>query len=209
MKNEDLTRRDFLRLTSAGLAVAAAAGPAMEDLACAESAAEPADELRENFQHPQPESRPWCYWYWMNGNMTREGIRADIEGLAEVGIGGVLLFDIALLPDGQVINRSSEWYDLVKFAVSEAAAHNIKVTINCPGWSGSGGPWITPDLAMQETTWSETQVTGPAEFAAVLPQPPTRLGFYGDSAVVAFPTPQGRRPAAPARPPGPQRQGTQ
>jgi hypothetical protein len=191
MRNQDFTRREFIRLTSTGFAVAAVGGPAFDSFTEAESHSSEADRLAGFFLRPPAESRPWCYWYWMNGNITREGIRADLQGLAEVGIGGVLLFDIALLPNGPVVNRTPEWFDLVKFAVSEAATLNIKVTLNCPGWSGSGGPWITPELAMQEVTWSETVIDGQHEFSAELPQPPTRLGYYRDAAVIAFPTPDG------------------
>src|SRR5580698_8680981 len=118
MRNQDFTRREFIRLTSCGVAVAAVGTPAFERLTQAESQLPLHDRLVEVFTRPPAESKPWCYWYWMNGNMTREGVRADLQGLADVGIGGVLLFDIALLPDGPVVNRSPEWFDLVKFAVS-------------------------------------------------------------------------------------------
>ena len=32
--------------------------------------------------------------------------------------------------------------------------------MNCPGWSSSGGPWITPEYSMKQFTWSETLVRG-------------------------------------------------
>ena len=154
-----------------------------QDLLWAEEA------LVKRFVQPPGESRPWCYWYWMNGNVSREGIVADLKGMQDVGVGGVLLFDIGIHPAGKVSNRSPEWYDLVKLAVSEAAKRGIKVSFHCPGWSASGGPWITPDRGMQELTWSETTVEGPREFAAALAQPPNRLNCYRDAAVLAFPTP--------------------
>ena len=117
-----------------------------------------ADELTDRFQNPPAEAKPWLYWYWMNGNVTREGIRADMQAFADVGIGGALTFDIGIHPAGTVTNRSREWYDLIKFATTEAAKHGIKMSFHCPGWSASGGPWITPELGMQELTWSETIV---------------------------------------------------
>ena len=42
---------------------------------------------------------------------------------------------------------------------------------------------------MQRVTTSEVAVTGPTNFSAVLPQPPTTLDFYRDIAVLAFPAP--------------------
>lgn len=194
MRKHDLNRREFIQLTSTGFAAAAVGGTAFGSLIEAESHLRQEDWLAGAFARPPDESRPWVYWYWMNGNITRAGILADLQGYAEVGVGGVMLFDVGLLPAGPVVNRSPEWYDLVKFAVSEAAKRNIKVSLHCPGWSGSGGPWITPELAMQELTWSETTTDGQREFSAVLPQPSTRLGYYRDAAVIAFPTPDGDEP---------------
>ena len=146
-----------------------------------------ADDLVERFSHPSAEAQPWVYWYWMNGNVTREGIIADLQAMHEVGVGGVYLFDVGLHPAGSVINRSREWYDLVRLAFAEAQKRNMKINIHSPGWSASGGPWITPEMAMQELTWSETQVTGGQELKITLPQPATKLGYYRDVAVVAFP----------------------
>ena len=60
---------------------------------------------------------------------------------------------------------------------------------NCGGWSSSGGPWNTPEHAMQFVTTSEMHVTGPTKFDEVLPQPPTKLNYYQDIEVLAFPTP--------------------
>lgn len=210
MSNREITRRKFICLASTGIVVNAVGIKAFGNVAesalllslsnqfgnGAESASllPQIDQLAEVFIRPPAEARPRCYWYWMNGNITREGILADLEGMAEVGVGGVNYFDIGLLPAGPVVNRSREWYELVKFAVDEAAKRNIKLSLNCPGWSGSGGPWITPELSMQELTWAETSAEGGHEFSAVLPQPPTRLGYYRDAAILAFPAPAGDEP---------------
>ena len=147
--------------------------------------------LVKRFVQPPSETRPWCYWYWMNGNITKEGIVADLQGMQDVGVGGVLLFDIGIHPKGPVVNRSREWYDLVKLAVAEAQKRNIKISFHCPGWSASGGPWIKPEQGMQELTWSETVVEGGREFSGRLAQPATRLDCYRDVAVFAFPSPEG------------------
>ena len=149
-----------------------------------------ADALQDRFVKPPDDARPWVYWYWMNGNVSREGIRADLQAMRDAGIGGAMLFDIGLHPPGPVKVRSPEWFDLVRFAVQEAAARGIRISFHCPGWETSGGPWITPELAMQELTWSETVVEGPRELALILPQPPTRLACYRDALVVAFPAPE-------------------
>ena len=147
--------------------------------------------LVKRFVQPPSETRPWCYWYWMNGNITKEGIVADLQGMQDVGVGGVLLFDIGIHPKGPIVNRSREWYDLVKLAVAEAQKRNIKISFHCPGWSASGGPWIKPEQGMQELTWSETVIEGTREFSERLAEPAKRLDFFRDVAVFAFPTPGG------------------
>jgi len=83
--------------------------------------------------NPPDEARPWVYWYWMNGNVTSEGIIADLQAMKEVGIGGVFLMDIGIHPAGPVSYRSKDWYDLVRLALSEAQKRNIKVSFHCPG----------------------------------------------------------------------------
>jgi len=123
-------------------------------LACpwAPSAACGEGPLQQAFIRPPPEARPWCYWYWMNGNVTREGLVADLKAMHDVGIGGVFLMDIGIHPAGPVAYRSPQWYELVKLAVSEAKRLGIQVSFHCPGWSASGGPWVTPEMAMQDLT---------------------------------------------------------
>ncbi len=147
-----------------------------------------ASPLEQGFSNPPSSARPWCYWYWMKGNISREGIVADLDGFAKVGIGGLFLLNIGGDgPLGTVNYGTPQWWELFSFAVAEAAKRDIKVSFHCPGWSASGGPWITPDRAMQEVVWSETVVEGGKPYQAVLPQPPSRLDYYREIAVIAFP----------------------
>ena len=59
-------------------------------------AVETGDALVTAFRHPPDSARPWVYWFWMNGNITREGITADLEAMREVGIGGCLIMHVKL-----------------------------------------------------------------------------------------------------------------
>jgi len=47
-----------------------------------------AASLEKDFKNPPASSRPWVYWFWLNGNITKEGITADLEAMKRVGIGG-------------------------------------------------------------------------------------------------------------------------
>ncbi len=127
----------------------------------------------------------------MNGNITKEGITADLEAMKQIGLGGATIVNVDCdIPRGNVPFMSPEWREDFKFAVQEADRLGFKLCVeNCAGWSSSGGPWNTPANAMQCLTSSETEATGPRAFDAVLAKPPFKLGFYRDVAVLAFKAP--------------------
>ncbi len=152
-----------------------------------------ADALADGFRQLPPDARPHTWWHWMNGNITKDGITADLEAMARIGVGGAQIFNVAQgEPVGPVKLLSPEWRGLVKHAMTEADRLGLELSMhNCPGWSESGGPWITPPLAMQQVVWTDTHVHGPQKFSAALPQPKIVGGYYGDIAVIAFPSAAG------------------
>ncbi|HEV2454583.1 MAG TPA: glycosyl hydrolase, partial [Verrucomicrobiae bacterium] len=153
-----------------------------------------ADPLDDGFQNPPDSARPQTWWHWMNGNITKAGITADLEAMKQIGLGGATIVNVDCgIPRGPVVFMSPEWQDDFKFAVQEADRVGLHLCVeNCAGWSSSGGPWITASNAMQKITTSEVRVTGPSQFDDALPQPPTKLDFYRDIAVLAFPAPAGK-----------------
>ncbi len=157
-------------------------------VACA--AAQGAADLETGFHQPPPEARPWVYWFWLSGNITREGITADLEAMQRVGVGGVLIMEVDQgAPLGPVDFMSPKWRELFQHVVAEAGRLGLEVNMNNDaGWNGSGGPWIKPEQSMQKVVWSETELTGPKHSQSDLPQPETVAGFYRDVAVLAFPT---------------------
>src|SRR5580765_4673121 len=54
------------------------------------------DELERGFRNPPDSAKPRVWWHWMNGNITKEGIKADLEWMKRVGIGGFQNFDAGL-----------------------------------------------------------------------------------------------------------------
>lgn len=164
--------------------------------------------LQEDFVSPPESARPWVYWMFMDGNLTREGMTADLEAMKAAGIGGTIFLEVDIgIPRGPVKFMSPEWRGLVAHAVHEAERLGLQFALGAgPGWCGSGGPWVKPEQSMQHLVASETNATGPARFEAMLPRPPPRkpyfgegtltpelrkqwLEFYRDVAVIAFPTP--------------------
>ncbi|HEX7574441.1 MAG TPA: glycosyl hydrolase [Bacteroidota bacterium] len=166
------------------------------------------DRLARGFRTPPDTVRPWVYWVWTDGNLSREGITADIEAMQKAGIGGVMIMEVNVgIPQGPVKFMSPEWRGLFKHVVNEAERCGIEVTLmSGPGWAGSGGPWVTPEQSMQHIVGIPTEITGPLRFEGFLPRPARRPAFFGDGllpavlekakdefyrdvAIVAFPTP--------------------
>jgi hypothetical protein len=151
----------------------------------------PASELEKSFASPPESARPWVYWFWLNGNITREGITADLEAMKQAGIGGVLIMEVDQgAPVGPIAFLSPPWRELFQHVVAEAERLGLEVNMNDDaGWNGSGGPWIKPEQSMQKVVWSETNLEGPKRFEGMLPQPQAVAGYYRDITVLAFPTP--------------------
>lgn len=147
-----------------------------------------AASLEEEFRSPPPSARPQAWWHWMSGNITAEGIRADLAAMHRIGLGGVHIFNVAYgEPPGFVVVYSDEWHARVQQALREANRLGLEITMHiCPGWSQSGGPWVPPELAMQENTVARTNVSGGA-VSLRLPTPPAQHGVYADIAVLAVP----------------------
>jgi len=165
-------------------------------LNCAFAAMQTPQGLAQNFANPPDGARPWVYWFWSDGNVTQAGITADLEAMQRVGIGGVLIMEVDQgVPKGPVRIMTPQWKAMVAFAENEAKRLGIKMVMNNDaGWSGSGGPWNTPENSMQKVVWTERSVSGPSKFDGTLAQPKAVKGFYRDIAVLAFPTPKAESP---------------
>ncbi|MEI8042057.1 MAG: glycosyl hydrolase [Verrucomicrobiota bacterium] len=155
--------------------------------------AESHDELETSFRSPPAAARPWLYWFALSGNLTSNGITADLEAMARVGIGGVLFMEAERgAPPGPAAFGGPLWRNLFKHICGEAHRLGLQVNMNNDaGWCGSGGPWITPELSMQKLVWTEVMTNGGTHLDTILPQPKSARDFYRDIAVLAFPTSAG------------------
>ena len=164
-------------------------------LLCLEVACFAESELENKFIDPPFNAGPHTWWHWMNGNVSREGITADLEAMADIGISGAQIFNVGdrdsvNIPAGTADYMSEEWLGLVAYAVKEADRLGMEICMhNCAGWTSSGGPWITPEYAMKKVTYSSAELQGPGERNVQLPMPAMVRGFYRPIAVLAFPTP--------------------
>ncbi len=119
-------------------------------------------DLASSFRQPPDKVKPWVFWFWMNGNITRDGITKDLEALKRVGIGGVLWMEVSgptWAPQGPLEAGSKEWLEAMHWAISEADRLGLSFALSVDFGYGSGGPHITPDISMQQLVWSETEVS--------------------------------------------------
>jgi hypothetical protein len=155
------------------------------------------DEIAKTFPAPPDSAAPHTWWHWMNGNVTKEGVTADLEAMQRVGIRSATIVIMGGGPPGPIRYNTPEFFDMVKYAASEAKRLGMTIGIeNCAGWSSSGGPWVTPANSMQTVVTSEMNVQGPKSFSQALPEPPKQKNYYQDIAVLAFPALEGDVPMA-------------
>ncbi|MDR3219313.1 MAG: DNA-binding protein [Dysgonamonadaceae bacterium] len=153
----------------------------------------PAQQIEKLWASSSEESRPWVFWYWMQGAVSKEGITADLEAMKEVGLGGAYLMPIKGAPEKPFITPVVEqlsplWWEMVDFAFKEADRVGIKIGFHvCDGFALAGGPWITPERAMQKVVWSRTNIQGGKKINLQLPQPESYKDYYEDIAVFACP----------------------
>ena len=87
-----VNRRDFVKLlgvTTAGLVMLRAGASFGDDRSHLENQIGyfkqlPIDDIARTFPTPQDDARPWVYWFWMRGNVTRDGVTADLEAMQRV-----------------------------------------------------------------------------------------------------------------------------
>ena len=141
--------------------------------------------IQEGFTTPLDSNRLWCYYYWIGDDISREGVTKDLEAMKEFGLGTVLIGNINPEEvDGKVPLFSDEWWDITTHAVNEGKRLGIDIGMfNCPGWSQSGGPWVTHDKAMRHLVYSEIHVSGPAFISVQLPKPAEE---FQDTYVLGF-----------------------
>jgi hypothetical protein len=166
--------------------------------------------LAANFIAPPDNTRAWVYWYIMDGNLTRQGITADLEAMKRAGIGGAILLEVEQnVPRGNALMMSQTWIDHFKFIDEEASRLGIEITLNSgPGWTGTGGPWIKPENAMHFIVTDTLSVKGGSRVAVQLPQAKPlepyfsyvykitpemdsiRRNYYTDLFTLAYPKPE-------------------
>lgn len=152
------------------------------------------DYLSSNFQHPERIYGVNCWWWWLNGNVTKEAISKDLEAMKSKHFQGAMIFDAGGhnqrgnkdIPDGPLFG-SEEWKELFVFALDEAKRLGLEIGFNIQSGWNLGGPCVTPQYAAKQLTFTEIKVAGGKPLTQKLPLPQIRKDFYKDIAVLAFP----------------------
>ncbi|MBP5511740.1 MAG: glycoside hydrolase family 2 [Kiritimatiellae bacterium] len=153
-------------------------------------------EMAAGFRDPFGKVQTGCYWYWMAGNVSSEGVRKDLEAMKRAGIERAYIGDIGGggVPPGPVKTFSPEWEKALATAFETASRLGMEIGIfNSPGWSQSGGPWVKPEMAMRRIVSSSIIVDGPKR-SVVLPVPKFEYAPVQDARdvlAVAYPVPAG------------------
>ena len=168
------------RLLAASLIVGAGLAAAM--------AQDSADTLKNGFENPPSSARPRVWWHWMNGNISQEGIKLDLEWMHRVGIAGFQNFDAALqtpqVVDHRLAYMTPEWKDAFRSATTLADQLGMEEAIaGSPGWSESGGPWVPAAQGMKKYVWSATYVEGGQPFTGRLSHPPANTGAFQNMSI--------------------------
>lgn len=170
-------------------------------------------KLQAEFLNPPQAARPRVWWHWMNGNISKEGIRKDLEWMEKSGIGGFQNFDASLFTPQVVkeklVYMTPAWKDAFRYTTELASEKKLEMAIaGSPGWSVTGGPWVEAADGMKKYVWTETIIRGGESIKIQLPQPSAVTGkmqnqalsgggfqdakskakpqFYADAAVVAY-----------------------
>jgi hypothetical protein len=120
------------------------------------------------FVNVPDDAKPWVYYWWLKGNVTKEQITRDLEEMQQKGIGGILLFDSRGYHDDfdsknhvpvplkiKYEFMSPEWREMVRHTINEAARCNIKVSINIANTGGHlRGVWDMKEDGPKELIWS-------------------------------------------------------
>ena len=136
--------------------------------------------------------KPWTFWYWMYGAVSEAGIKADLQAMKDVGLGGCYLMPIrgaAEHPEyhGKADALSEQFWHMVDYSMAQADSLGLGLGIHvCDGFALAGGPWITPEESMQKIVFCDT-VVGGGKHRFLMPKPQHYDNYYEDIAVYAIP----------------------
>lgn len=107
------------------------------------------------------EAKPWTFWNWKYGSVSRPGIHADLTGMKNVGMGGIWLMPVreageCLESQDGVAQLSPEFWKMMDYSFQLADSLDFDMGIHVL----SGNPFVLPAESMQKVVWTDTIVKG-------------------------------------------------
>jgi hypothetical protein len=142
--------------------------------------------MEAGFQSAPFEARLRCYWIWLNGNVTKEGITRDLEAMKQNGMAGGIVMDLGMGRE-ELTTRpiqlgpafaSPRWRELFAYALAESDRLGLEWSLTIQSGWNLGGPMVKPEEAAKRAVWSRTQVSGPARVEQALHTPPHESDVY-------------------------------
>ena len=96
----------------------------------------------------QNDAKPWTFWYWMYGAVSKAGIHADLTAMKDEGLGGAFLMPIRSAKErpeygGDADALTPKFWDMAAYALQQADSLGLDMGIHiCDGFALAGGPWI-------------------------------------------------------------------
>lgn len=107
------------------------------------------------------EAKPWTFWNWKYGSVSRPGIHADLTGMKNVGMGGIWLMPVREagerleFQDG-VAQLSPEFWKMMDYSFLLADSLDFDMGIHVL----PGNPLVLPTESMQKVVWTDTIMKG-------------------------------------------------
>lgn len=147
--------------------------------------------LESGFMNPPSDVQTSVYWYWISGNVTKEGVEKDLESMKTAGINRAFIGNIGLdesehVARGPVDVMSEEWFEIMHAAMKKATELGIEIGVfNSPGWSQAGGPWVKPEQSMRYLNSVSADADGGKEISLILKP---EADFFQDVRTIAWKT---------------------
>ena len=107
------------------------------------------------------EAKPWTFWNWKYGSVSRPDIHADLTGMKNVGMGGIWLMPVREagecleFQDG-VAQLSPEFWKMMDYSFQLADSLDFDMGIHVL----PGNPLVLPAESMQKVVWTDTIMKG-------------------------------------------------
>ena len=107
------------------------------------------------------EAKPWTFWNWKYGSVSKPGIHADLTGMKNVGMGGIWLMPVreageCLESQDGVAQLSPEFWKMMDYSFQLADSLDFDMGIHVL----PGNPLVLPAESMQKVVWTDTIVKG-------------------------------------------------